>query len=154
MTRGERVVTYGYATWFGCGLVPIAPGTTGTLGALPLYVLVRPFGPVGVLLTAFVISAFGVIASNGVVRDRCEEDPQIIVVDEVAGVLVTLAAAPTTVRGMTVGVVLFRLFDQFKPWPADAAERWPEGWGVMGDDLVAGAYGALAITLMQRFGFL
>ncbi len=154
MTRRERFVTYGYATWFGCGLVPLAPGTTGTFGALPLYVLVRPFGPVGVLLTAFVVSAFGVVASNGVVRDQGEEDPQIIVVDEVAGVLVTLAAAPTTVRGMAVAVLLFRLFDQFKPWPVDAAEDWPEGWGVMGDDLVAGTYGALVIMLMQRFGYL
>ncbi len=154
MTRTQRFVAYAYATWFGCGLVPLAPGTTGTLGALPLYVLLRPFGPRGILIAVAILSAFGIVASNAIVRERHEEDPQIIVVDEVAGVLVTLAAAPTTERGMLIAVVLFRLFDEFKPWPTNLAERWPEGWGVMGDDLVAGMYGALVIMLMQSRGWL
>src|SRR4051812_7860095 len=118
MTRTERFVSYGLATWFGCGFVPLAPGTAGTLGAIPLYLLLRPYGPIPILAVAAFLSVIGAIAATRIVRDRKDDDPQIVVVDEVAGVLITLAAAPPTWPALAVGFVAFRVFDQWKPWPA------------------------------------
>jgi phosphatidylglycerophosphatase A len=142
------------ATWFGCGLVPLAPGTVGTLGALPLYFAVRSGGALAVLAAALVVSAIGIWASNVVIRDSGEKDPQRIVIDEAAGVLVALAAAPHTFAGVALGVVLFRLFDITKPYPARRAESLPGGWGVVVDDLAAGAWAAVCLLLLRAAGAL
>jgi phosphatidylglycerophosphatase A len=145
--KRDPVVTCAWvlATWFGCGLAPIAPGTVGTLGALPIYFALRAHGPVAILAAAVIATAAGVWASNIVVRDSGEKDPQRIVIDEVAGVLVALASAPATYSGAALAVGLFRLFDVTKPFPARRAERLPEGWGVVLDDVVAGAWAAAVI---------
>jgi phosphatidylglycerophosphatase A len=149
----RRQIGYVLGTWFGCGRVPIAPGTAGTIGAVPLYLLVRGYGPVVVLAVAAVVTAIGVWASYVVIEQTKLKDPQIVVIDEVAGVLVTLAVAPLTWRALVVGVVLFRIFDQFKPWPANVAEkRLPGGWGVMMDDIAAGVWGALVLLVLRRYG--
>jgi phosphatidylglycerophosphatase A len=145
------LVAWTIATWFGCGLAPVAPGTVGTLGALPLYFLVRGCGPIAIAATAAVVSVIGIWASNLVVRDSKEKDPQRIVVDEVAGVLVALAVAPFTWTGIAAAVVLFRLFDITKPFPARRAEKLPEGWGVVCDDLVAGAFAAVVILAIRAW---
>jgi phosphatidylglycerophosphatase A len=143
------------AVWFGCGHVPYAPGTAGTLGAIPVYLALRHRGPVAIGVAAAVIAAVGVWAASSVARRLQKHDPQIVVIDEVAGVLVTWTAAPTTWRGLVAGFVLFRLFDQFKPWPARVAERkWPLGWGIVGDDVIAGAWGALVLLAMRAAGVL
>jgi phosphatidylglycerophosphatase A len=139
------------ATWFGCGLSPVAPGTVGTIGALPLWLLVRRGGPLAVLLTALAITAIGVWASNVVVRDSKEKDPQRVVIDEVAGVLIALAAAGPTPAHAALAVVLFRVFDMTKPFPANRAEKLPEGWGVMMDDVVAGLMAALVVSLVRHW---
>jgi len=130
------------SVWFGCGHVPVAPGTAGTLGAIPLYLLVRPLGLAAVAATALVVTLVGLWASGIVERRLGTKDPQIVCIDEVAGVFVTWLAAPPTWKGLIVGVVLFRIFDQWKPWPARAAERLGGGAGVMLDDVVAGVWGA------------
>jgi phosphatidylglycerophosphatase A len=150
----KRVAAYTFATWFGCGLVPKAPGTVGTLGAVPLYLALRPLGPLAVLGAAAVLGLLGVLAASHVVHDRDDPDPQIVVVDEVAGVLVTLAAAPPTWAALAVGVLLFRVFDQMKPWPARPAEGLPGGFGVVLDDIVAGAWGAAALVVLRALGAL
>lgn len=138
------------AVWFGCGHVPIAPGTAGTLGAIPLYLLVRPYGRAAVLATALIVTAVGVWAASIVAEEKQAKDPQIVVIDEVAGVLVTWLAAPATTAGLVWGVVLFRVFDQLKPWPARWAERrLPGGWGIVLDDVFAGLWGA-AVLLLAR----
>jgi phosphatidylglycerophosphatase A len=152
--RIARFLAYGLGTWFGCGFVPKAPGTAGTLGAIPLYLVLRPFGPLAILGAAIALSLVGAAAATYIVNDRNDPDPQIVVVDEVAGVLVTLAAAPRSWAALAVGFVLFRAFDQWKPWPARAAERLPGGWGVIADDLVAGAYGAGVIAALRGAGVL
>jgi phosphatidylglycerophosphatase A len=136
-------IAYILGTWFGCGYVPYAPGTAGTLGAIPLYLLLRPHGMYAVLGAAFVLTVVGIWAADIVAKDSGLKDPQLVVIDEVAGVLCTLAVAPPTWAGLIVGVVLFRIFDQFKPWPARAAERkLPGGYGIVLDDIAAGAWGA------------
>jgi phosphatidylglycerophosphatase A len=148
-TRSSRSrLAWTLATWFGCGRSPIAPGTVGTFGALPLYFLVRGGGPLAILTTAIVIVVVGIWASNIVVAEAREKDPQRIVIDEVAGVLVALAAVPPTMAGILVAVGLFRLFDITKPYPARRAERLPAGWGVVLDDVVAGLWAALVGYLL------
>ena len=142
------------AVWFGCGHVPIAPGTAGTVGAIPLYLLLRPHGLVPVALAALVCTLVGVWAAGRVVVRTGRHDPQIVVIDEVAGVLITWLAAPVGWKGLLAGFVLFRLFDQLKPWPANVAERWRGGWGVMMDDVFAGVWGALVLLGARRLGWL
>ncbi len=152
--KWRNVATYGLGTWFGCGYVPRAPGTAGTLGAIPLYLLLRASGSVTILAVAGALAILGVLASSRIVRETGKKDPQIIVIDEVVGVLVTLAAAPPTWPALVVGFVAFRIFDMWKPWPARAAERLPEGWGVVADDVVAGAYGAAVLGVLRATGVL
>jgi phosphatidylglycerophosphatase A len=142
------------AVWFGCGHLP-APGTCGTLGAIPLYLLVRPHGAWAVAGCAAVLTGVGIWAADRVARRLGTKDPQIICIDEVAGVFVTFIAAPRTTMALVVGVVLFRIFDQFKPWPARLAERrLPGGFGVVLDDVAAGLWGATALGLAHRAGLL
>ena len=148
-------VAHVLATWFGCGHVPYAPGTTGTLGAIPLYLLLRPMGHVAVLAAALLITAIGIGVADVVAKDLGKKDPQIVVIDEVAGVLLTLSVAPPTWGALAAGVVLFRIFDQTKPWPARAAERrLPGGWGIVLDDVAAGVWGAAAMLGLKAAGIL
>jgi phosphatidylglycerophosphatase A len=143
------------ATWFGCGLVPYAPGTAGTLGAVPLYLLLRPSGHFAVLAAAVIITAVGIWAADVVAKDLGKKDPQIVVIDEVAGVLLTLSVAPPTWPALIAGVVLFRIFDQFKPFPARTAERkLPGGWGIVLDDVAAGAWGAAVLGGLMAAGLI
>ena len=148
----KRRVAYVLALWFGCGRVPIAPGTAGTLGALPLYLLLRPSGPWAVVAAATVLGVVGVWAADEVITRTAEKDPQIVVIDEVVGVLLTLAASVPTTTSLVVGVVLFRIFDQWKPWPARSLEALRGGFGVVMDDVAAGAWGAAALVALRLLG--
>jgi phosphatidylglycerophosphatase A len=149
MSAATKDAAYLLATWFGCGRVPLAPGTAGTLGAVPLYLFLRPHGPLVVLAAAALLSAIGVWAASEVIATSGQKDPQIVVIDEVAGVLVTLAAASPTWTSLAAGIVLFRIFDQWKPWPARALESLRGGWGVVMDDVAAGVWGATVLALLQ-----
>ena len=142
------------SVWFGCGHVPKMPGTAGTIGAIPLYLLLRPHGLLAVAIAAGVITAVGIWSSSRVCERLQTKDPQIVCIDEVAGVLITWLAAPPTWTGLVVGFVLFRLLDQFKPWPCRACERLPRGWGVMMDDVLAGVWGAALILAARQIGWL
>jgi phosphatidylglycerophosphatase A len=150
----KRTLAWALATWFGCGLFPVAPGTVGTLGALPLYLAVRGGGAAAVLVTALIVTAIGIWASSVLVRESGQKDPQRVVIDEVAGVLLTLAATPPRFASVALGVVLFRLFDITKPFPARHAERLPLGWGVVVDDLVAGVWAASCLLALRAAGAL
>lgn len=146
-------VAHVLAVWFGCGHVPVAPGLAGTLGAIPLYLLLRPQGPAVIAAAAVVLTVVGIWAAERVARRLGGKDPQIICIDETAGVFVTWIAARPTLFGLLAGVVLFRLFDQTKPWPARMAERrLPGGWGIVLDDVAAGLWGAAVLLILRRFG--
>ena len=82
-----------------------------------------------------------------------QKDPQIIVIDEVVGVLITLAASAPTWTSLVAGVVLFRIFDQWKPWPARSLESLHGGWGVVMDDVAAGVWGAVLLAGFNQAGF-
>ncbi len=143
------------AVWFGCGHVPRAPGTAGTLGAIPLYLLLRPLGLSAVAIAAAVIVLVGIWAADRVSKRTGLEDPQIVCIDEVAGVFVTWLGAPAGWRGLLAGVVVFRVLNQLKPWPACTAERRLHGGlGVMLDDVAAGMWGALALVAARALGWL
>jgi phosphatidylglycerophosphatase A len=146
-------LAYVLATWLGCGLSPVAPGTCGTLGALPLYFMLRGLGPSAILAAAVVVALVGTWAADVVARDRGAHDPQLVVIDEAAGVLLALGAAwPASLGGVALVVVLFRLFDMLKPFPARRAERLPGGIGIVADDLVAGLQAALVFAVVERLG--
>ena len=147
-------LAYTLAIWFGCGRFPKMPGTAGTVGALPFYLLLVQGGPFLVAAGALAVALVGVWAATQVVRATGLPDPQIVCIDEVAGVLVTLAAAPFTWQGVLAAVVLFRLFDQWKPWPARRAEKLREGWGVVMDDVFAGLWGAVVVLGLRALGWL
>lgn len=149
-----RRVAFAIATWFGCGLVPRAPGTAGTLGAVPLYLVAARGGRPGVAAAALVVTAVGIWAASAVARDLGKKDPQIVVVDEVAGFLVTMLAVDAiSWQGVVLGFLVFRLFDVVKPWPVRALERLPGGWGIVLDDLGAGAFGACVLVGLRLLGW-
>jgi phosphatidylglycerophosphatase A len=146
----RRNAAWVLATWFGCGLSPRAPGTAGALGAIPLYWLAVRGGRAGVAGAAVAITLAGVWAASAVARELGKKDPQIVVVDEVAGMLVTmLPMGELSWRAVAVGFGVFRLLDITKPWPVRDFERFPGGWGIVLDDVVAGALGAAALAAMR-----
>lgn len=140
------------ATWFGCGKSKVAPGTVGTLGALPLHLVLRALGPIPYGAAVVAITALGVWAAQREAERLGEEDPQSVVIDEVAGVLIALLIARGGgVKAELLSVVLFRLFDIWKPGPVDAAQRLPpEGVGIMADDVLAGVLAGLVARAVSR----
>ena len=136
---------------FGSGLSPFAPGTAGTLAAIPLYLLLvqLPFwGYVAVLL---VMSLVGIWICGESSRRLGVHDHGGIVWDEFAGYLLTMLAAPAGWVWMVVGFCLFRLFDIWKPWPVRWVDREVSGgFGIMFDDILAGIYAWLALQVLAR----
>jgi len=148
-------VAHVLSVWFGCGHFPGAPGTAGTVGAIPLYLLLRPHGLVPVAVAAIVVTVVGIWSASSECARIGTKDPQIVCIDEVAGVLIAWLGCPVGWKGTLAGFVLFRIFDQFKPFPARLAEkRLPSGWGVMLDDVVAGLWAAVLLYGAQRIGWL
>jgi phosphatidylglycerophosphatase A len=137
------------ATWFGCGLLPRAPGTWGSLAALPFAWGLFQWGGSGAVLAASLACfAVGWAASAIYVRRTGIDDPKEVVIDEVAGQWLVLAAVPTDPVLYAVGFAVFRVLDIWKPWPAGWADRHLEGGlGVMADDFLAALYGAALMAL-------
>jgi phosphatidylglycerophosphatase A len=141
------------ATWFGCGYMPKAPGTAGAAaGVVIAWILHAYTGAPGVwmaylavLFTLPAVWASDVVA-NSVASQGGKKDPQIVVVDEVLGVWVTLAGATAlNWKSWLLAFGLFRLFDIWKPQPVRWFERLPGGLGIVADDVMAGVYGALVL---------
>ncbi|HEX4858137.1 MAG TPA: phosphatidylglycerophosphatase A [Usitatibacteraceae bacterium] len=134
----------------GAGLSPVAPGTVGTLLAVPLFILMQPFGVAVVALSAVVLFAIGIWASEVTGRALGVADHGGIVIDEIAAFLLVLAAAPSGWLWGLLAFALFRVFDIVKPWPIRQAERAIKGGlGVMTDDLLAAVY-AIAVLLLAN----
>lgn len=133
------VASFGYVGYF-----PVAPGTAGSAAALALFALIRWVGVPAVELTAIVaVFAIGVWAANGTEAALGKKDPGIVVIDEVLGMLITLALLPVSMIGIVVGFLLFRVLDVIKPYPAAQFESLHGGLGIMADDAVAGLYAYL-----------
>lgn len=142
------LATFGYVGYF-----PIAPGTAGSLAALPLYMLVRWSGSFAIeLATIVVVFAVGVWAATATERALNRKDPGPVVIDEVLGMLITVAALPLSWWGLFIGFLVFRVLDVIKPFPAGRFEHLPSGLGIMADDAMAGIYGLLLMHAAVWYG--
>lgn len=147
------------ATFFGAGLGKPGPGTWGSVGALLLWALyVWTFHPPAltlllVLVGGIVVSiALGVPAATIAARESGRHDPGFVVIDEVAGQWIALLGCPADWRHGMIALILFRLFDITKPFPARQLERLPAGWGIVFDDVAAGLY-AWGVASLLRLWF-
>ena len=136
---GLFIATCGYL-----GYVPVAPGTFGSAAGLAVFFLIRSTGSVTVEVTA-ILALFAIGIWSGTVAEHYFGgiDPAPVVMDEVVGMLITLAFLPVSVTGAFVGFLVFRVLDVLKPWPSAQFERLPGGLGVMADDGMAAIYGNL-----------
>jgi phosphatidylglycerophosphatase A len=134
------------------GHVPIASGTFGSAAGLAVFALVRASGSnlieLGVIVVVF---AVGVWRATEAEHQFGGFDTAPIVIDEVVGMLITLALLPVNLTGAIVGFLLFRALDVFKPWPSGRFERLPGGLGVMADDGMAAIYGNAIMRVLMAF---
>jgi phosphatidylglycerophosphatase A len=154
------------ASCFGLGLLPVAPGTWGSLPPAIIFALMCHFGA-SALLISFVMAALTlggcaicIKFAPAVITATGKTDPREVVADEIAGQALTfLAIAFLTIGAVStrqiwvitaLGFVLFRLFDIAKPWPIRKLEKLPKGWGVLADDLMASVYAAVVLAFCVR----
>ena len=147
-------------TFFGVGTMKPGPGTWGSTTTVLLWALiggyfVAPGFQLPVIIGFAVLAvALGIPAATQVARASGKKDPQHVVIDEVAGQLITLVGAPLHWKALLAGLILFRVFDMWKPVPVRNLEKLPEGTGIVLDDVAAGVYGLIVMQLLLRFGIL
>ena len=147
------------ATFFGVGTLRPAPGTWGSLAAVLCWAEIARAIPaaergLAAFAAALLVTVVGIPAATRFARAAGTKDPQQVVIDEVAGQLLTLAAAPLAWKPLLAGFVLFRAFDILKPWPIRRLEKLPEGVGIVLDDLGAGIYAFIVLQLLLQAGIL
>ena len=136
------------ATAGGLGYAPVAPGS---VTSLPVALLVWAWAPPRswLLGVTAIVSAVGIWAAGREEARVGERDPSSVVVDEVAGMLVAMLAAPPGLGWVLLLFLLFRVMDVWKPFPIDRLQDLPGGWGIVVDDLLAGVYAGLVGWLAQ-----
>jgi phosphatidylglycerophosphatase A len=139
------------ATWFGAGLLPKAPGTWGSLAALPIGYAITTWGSVELLgILAILFFIIGIWASNVTSNEMGIADSSEIVIDEVVGQWIALLAIPPNIILYSLAFVLFRLFDIWKPWPVSWADKKIKGGlGIMLDDVFAAIFTAVILWVGQ-----
>jgi len=139
------------STWFCAGLMPKAPGTFGTMAAVPVALFMRHLGEIhGLLFAVFFICVS--LWASGASRKLLEgEDPSEIVIDEVAGFLVTMSFISWSWSTLISGFFLFRAFDILKPFPIRRLERLGGGAGIVLDDIMAGVYANLCLRVITSY---
>lgn len=145
-------------TFFGAGFLKPGPGTYGSVAAMLVWFVVARHVPIHLLpfitlAMAAASTAIGIPAATRVARESGRKDPQIVVIDEVAGQWLTLTLCLPQVPFAILGLVAFRVFDIWKPWPVRRLESLPAGVGIVVDDLAAGVY-ALAVQAVLQQSFL
>lgn len=139
---------------FGSGLSAIAPGTVGTLAAVPLYLMLQVLPLWAYLLSTLLVILLGIAICGISARRLGVHDHPGIVWDEFAGFFVTMIAAPAGWVWILIGFVLFRFFDVLKPWPIGWLDRRLHGGlGIMLDDVLAGIYALIVLQLLARMGW-
>lgn len=148
MTSPVNFLAFG----FGSGLAPFAPGTFGTLAAIPLYLLMSSLSLSLYLLITAVVCVVGVWICGKSSEKLGVHDHSGIVWDEFAGYFITMIAAPTGWLWIVVGFALFRLFDIWKPWPISLLDKnVGGGFGIMIDDILAGIFAFIGLQLMVYY---
>lgn len=131
------------------GYAPVAPGTFGSAAGLAIFALIRASGSTIVEIAAIVVVyAVGIWSASETERYFDRTDPGPIVLDEVLGMLITLALIPVNTTGAIVGFLLFRALDVVKPWPSRRFEQLHGGLGVMSDDAMAAVYGNVIMRIL------
>jgi phosphatidylglycerophosphatase A len=148
--RGHRILVLALATWGGVGFLPFMPGTWGTLAALPLWYHLSHAGPWGYGLGLAGVIILGLWAAGPAQVMLGRTDHPAIVVDEVAGFLITMAGVPPTWEHAVLGFFIFRALDILKPFPI----RWFQEGGtggleVMADDVAAGVIGRVVMEVVS-----
>lgn len=134
---------------FGAGLSPVAPGTVGTLIAIPIFLVLDTFSPLIYLVSVAIIFFVGCWASGLTAEALGVPDHSGIVIDEIVGYLITMIFVPSTWYWIVLGFLLFRLFDIWKPWPVNVADRRLKGGlGIMLDDVLAAMYSLLSLHIV------
>lgn len=144
MSLSKRLA-FVFATGFGSGYSPYAPGTAGSAVGLVFVWGMSLLSLPGQFVAVLVMSVLSMIAADVVARSLGLKDPGVIVADEIAGMMVTMFALPFTATTAFLGFILFRIMDVVKPPPARQFERFKGGVGVVADDLMAGVYAHLAL---------
>jgi phosphatidylglycerophosphatase A len=150
----EKVFTdwrYFMAFGLGSGAIPIAPGTFGTLMAIPFYLLLQPL-PIYIYLTIVILFCIAsAILSDQLSKEIHIHDHPGMCIDEFAGFFVTMIAAPSGFIWILLGFLLFRLFDIWKPWPISIVdEKVHGGFGMILDDVLAGIYALIIIQIINQ----
>jgi phosphatidylglycerophosphatase A len=135
------------SSWFGVGLIPVAPGTCGTLAAVPLFFCMKYIGILYSVIFLIVFIPMAVWVSGISKRLLGRDDPPEVVIDEVAGFMLALFLLPLTWSSLTLGFLLFRIFDILKPLPIGRLEKIRGGIGIVVDDLVAGVYANFCVRI-------
>jgi phosphatidylglycerophosphatase A len=145
-------------TFFGAGYLKPGPGTYGSIAALLLWFVTAHIFHLrlttlafATTLAAILATAVGIPASTLVARESGRKDPGFVVIDEVAGQLIALIAVRPDWQHAVISLILFRLFDIFKPWPIRKLEALPEGAGIMLDDVAAGLFALIVAQIIARF---
>jgi len=152
---------------FGLGLLPLAPGTWGSLPPVIIFAAMSHFGvpapPIAITMAVLVLfgSAVCVIFAPATIALTGKEDPREVVTDELAGQALTFLAIPFFITAdpstrqicitTALGFLFFRLFDVVKPWPIRKLEKLPKGWGILADDLLAGVFAAIVVLVCNWF---
>ena len=153
MKKNIKKITHFLALGFGSGLSPKAPGTAGTLAAIPIYILLSYLSAGPYIFIVFIMGMAGTYLCDRTSKDFGVEDDPRIVWDEIVGYLLTMFLAPVGWQWMALGFVLFRFFDILKPWPIGVCDRRIKGGlGIILDDVLAGM-GAWGILQLLRIWF-
>lgn len=141
-------MAFALASVFGAGYAPVASGTVGSLvTAVAIWLL--PLTPLRIAVALAAVVVIGIWAGSRVERVLGRKDPGVIVIDEVAGMLLSMVLLPRTLPVLATAFLLFRIFDIWKPFPARESQALSGGMGVMMDDLIAGLY-ALVLVMGAR----
>ena len=146
-----RSLGVGIATVGGVGWFPVAPGTAGSAAGVVIYLLSNGWSPLAQVALLLAVTMVGVWASGVAEKELKKEDPGPVVIDEVAGQLLTLFLTGVGWKGALAGFIIFRVLDILKPFPARRFERLHGGLGIMADDLMAGAYGLGLMMALVRY---
>ncbi|WP_427979762.1 phosphatidylglycerophosphatase A [Agarivorans sp.] len=137
------------ALGLGSGLSPKAPGTAGTVAAIPLYLLLAQLPVTGYVLALVVSFVFGVWCCQRASDDMGVHDHGAIVWDEFVGYWITMLLVPVSALNILLGFLLFRLFDILKPWPIKVLDKKVHGgFGIMIDDVLAGVFAAISLQII------
>jgi len=150
MSKAKNKLVLFLASGFGLGYTPLAPGTFGTLLGVAAYFFLGRLSIFAVVPIAAALILVSIWLADQAEQILLTRDPQIVVIDEVAGFLVTMLSFPTSWRYLLAGFLLFRFFDILKPWPASYFDRSARrGWAVVMDDVAAGVYANICLQILR-----